>query len=101
MFISGGENIQPEEVERALSELPEIEEALVVPVADPEFGERPVAYVRFRSATVPDEVVRERLALRLPKYKIPRAFLPWPDDVDSGRKPDRVQLTLEAQLKLL
>lgn len=101
MFISGGENIQPEEIERALSELPEIEEALVVPVADPEFGERPVAYVRYRAAAVPDEAVRERLALRLPKYKIPRAFLPWPDDVDSGRKPDRVQLTLEAQLKLL
>lgn len=76
MFISGGENIQPEEIERALSGQPEIEEALVVPVADPEFGERPVAYVRYRSAPVPDEVLRERLGQQLPKYKIPALFCP-------------------------
>lgn len=101
MFISGGENIQPEEIERVLGQLPEIEEAVVVPVADPEFGERPVAFVRYRSAPVAEEALRHRLAQALPKYKIPKAFLAWPDDAEPGRKPDRVKLTLEAQLKLL
>lgn len=101
MFISGGENIQPEEIEAALCELPEIEDAVVVPVADPEFGERPVAYVRYRGAAMDDTLLRARLAQSLPGYKIPRNFLPWPDDADPARKPDRVQMTLEAQLKLL
>ena len=38
LFISGGENVQPEEIERALLELPGVEEAIVVPVPDEEFG---------------------------------------------------------------
>lgn len=102
MFISGGENIQPEEIERALELLPEIEVALVVPITDPEFGERPVAFVRFRDHVVADDQLQQRLAEVLPKFKIPRAFLTWPDDdrTPPGAKPDRVQFTLEAQLRL-
>ena len=44
MFISGGENIQPQEIEERLSEIPGIEQSIVVPVQDPEFGNRPVAF---------------------------------------------------------
>jgi O-succinylbenzoic acid--CoA ligase len=49
MFISGGENIQPEEIERALRQIEEIEDAVVVDIPDAEFGFRPVAYVRRRA----------------------------------------------------
>lgn len=101
MFISGGENIQPEEIERALEAFPEVEAALVVPVTDPEFGERPVAFLRFRGQPVADDQLKQRLSEVLPKYKIPRAFLAWPDEQGgAGVKPDRVQFTLEAQLRL-
>jgi O-succinylbenzoic acid--CoA ligase len=101
MFISGGENIQPEEIERALGQIPEVEEAVVVPVTDAEFGERPVAFVRYRGAVPGDDKLRRRLGELLPKYKIPKAFLPWPEDGDPARKPDRIKLMLEAQLKML
>ena len=73
MFISGGENIQPEEIERELLALPEVLEAVVVGKEDPEFGKRPVAVVR---AQQPFDLKRMQTALtdRLPKYKIPIAL---------------------------
>ena len=46
MFISGGENIHPEEIEREILRFPGVLEAIVVPVPDPEFGARPVAFLR-------------------------------------------------------
>src|ERR1700751_5478722 len=45
MIISGGENIASSEVERVVYELPQVQDAAVVGVADPPWGERPVAVV--------------------------------------------------------
>jgi o-succinylbenzoate---CoA ligase len=94
LFVSGGENIQPEEVERALLEDQSVEEAIVVPVESAEFGFRPVAFVKMSS--FPDHEVPELLeALRakLPGYKIPDRILPWPGHLaSSGFKPSRVAL---------
>lgn len=79
LIISGGENIQPEEIEQVLLELPDIEKALVVPVPDDRFGQRPVAFIK---AAFPDDGAwRSHLAERLPRFKIPDAFYPWPDEL--------------------
>jgi O-succinylbenzoic acid--CoA ligase len=74
MFISGGENIQPEEIEQELLALPNIIEAAVLPIDDPEFGKRPVAVIK---ADNPFDLkwMQDRLSKRLPKYKIPIALL--------------------------
>jgi len=45
LFISGGENIHCEEIEAVLNQHPDIELAMVIPVADPEFGARPIAAI--------------------------------------------------------
>jgi len=82
MFISGGENIRPEEIEQALMEAPGVTRALVVPLADPEFGHRPVAFVA--AARLDDEALREFLRTRLARFKIPRRFLPWPAGAGPG-----------------
>ncbi|MFP4227795.1 MAG: o-succinylbenzoate--CoA ligase [Salinivenus sp.] len=80
MFISGGENIQPEEVETALEELSGVTRAVVVPVSSAEYGRRPVAFIeRERSSGAED--VREGLRGRLPGFKIPDAVYPFPEDV--------------------
>jgi o-succinylbenzoate---CoA ligase len=88
LFISGGENIQPEEIEEALCHLEGVEEAVVVPVPDTEFGFRPVAFVRtVEGAVMPGDLVRA-LELHLPRFKIPVAFHSWPEEV-RGMKVDR------------
>ena len=45
MFISGGENIHPEQIERVLLSHPLINQALVFPCEDAAFGHRPIAVI--------------------------------------------------------
>ena len=52
MFVSGGENIYPADVERMLERHPDISQAIVVPIDDDIKGQKPVAFViRVRPAT--------------------------------------------------
>jgi O-succinylbenzoic acid--CoA ligase len=95
LFISGGENIQPEEIEEALFRLKGVSEAVVVPVPDEEFGARPVAFVRTEDGTVRDLV--PELEKVLPRFKIPTAFHPWPEEPRRGMKPNRSALRERAQ----
>jgi O-succinylbenzoic acid--CoA ligase len=91
LFVSGGENILPEEIETALCRLPDVREVVAVAIEDDEFGSRPVAFVRSNEGVPFDESRFVRFLERfLPRFKIPDEFFPWPDDapVDSS-KPDR------------
>jgi O-succinylbenzoic acid--CoA ligase len=90
LFISGGENVQPEEIEEALCRLAGIGEAVVVPVPDEEFGTRPVAFVRM-DVGEPGDLAR-KLEPVLPRFKIPIAFHPWPENARPGMKVDRATL---------
>ncbi len=88
MFIAGGENVHPEEIERALAEAPGMRRALVVPVPDPEFGARPVAFID--SPRIDEAALRDFLGARIARFKIPRRFLPWPEGTAFAQdKPDR------------
>jgi O-succinylbenzoic acid--CoA ligase len=95
LFVSGGENIQPEEIEEALTVLPGVDAAVVVPVPDPEFGHRPVAFVRTEGDAPGD--LAPKLREFLPGFKIPTAFHPWPEDAQRGIKPNRIALRERAQ----
>ena len=95
LFISGGENVQPEEIEAALCRLEEVDEAVVVPVPDEEFGARPVAFVRMGNGE-PGNLAR-KLEPVLPRFKIPISFHPWHKETRGGMKPDRVALGERAQ----
>jgi O-succinylbenzoic acid--CoA ligase len=100
-FISGGENIQPEEIESALLYCPAIVRALVVPVPDAVYGQRPVAFVEAGSGDASEEAILGILAKRLPRFKFPMAFLPWPDEVSTGGlKPARRWFEEEARRRL-
>lgn len=78
MFVSGGENIQPEEIEHHLERLDRVNQAVVVPVPDSEFGHRPVAFVR-QEGGEPLDTLQSALADVLPRYKRPDAFHSLPD----------------------
>ena len=99
MFVSGGENIQPEEIEKHLCALEGVEEAMVVAVDDEEWGQRPVAFVRMANRQkAPLRRLEEELREVLPGYMIPNAVLPWPEDlVAGGIKASRAELTRRAQ----
>ncbi len=74
IIISGGENISSVEVEKTLCDHPAVLEAAVVGIADPKWGEVPLAYITLRegfSATEKEiiEFCRSRLAhFKCPKY---------------------------------
>ena len=100
LIISGGENIQPEEVEAALANIVGVAEAMVVPVADEEFGQRPVAFVRMDedAPVISTERICMELAQVLPRFKIPAAFHPWPEDMtQAGIKPSRAEFAKRAR----
>ena len=90
MFISGGENIYPEEIEYWLQELPDIQSAVVVSVPHPTFGCRPIAFVAAEQQQ--PEVWRRLLEKSLPKFKVPDQFYQWPTVCRRDAKPDRRQL---------
>ncbi len=93
MFISGGENIHPEEIEKALLNIDSVHLAIVVPIVDLEFGSCPVAYVDM--ATQLDEnMIKRELSSKLAKFKIPIRFLTFPEMYKQAEiKPDRKHLT--------
>jgi o-succinylbenzoate---CoA ligase len=94
LFISGGENVQPEEIEEALYRLDGIDEAVVVSITDSEFGSRPVAFV----STGRDlQALPQELEKTLPRFMIPIAFHPWPEQTQRAMKPDRSALRERAE----
>jgi O-succinylbenzoic acid--CoA ligase len=97
LFISGGENIQPEEIELALCDVPGVTQAVVVPVQDDEFGQRPVAFVRGVDEGVWLATLAGELEAVLPHFKIPDAFYLWPE-VEEEMKIDRTVFREQALL---
>jgi fatty-acyl-CoA synthase len=72
MYISGGENVYPAEVEAVLFEHPAVAEAAVVGVPDAKWGEVGRAFVvALPGAELDPDSVRAFLAPRLARYKIP------------------------------
>ncbi len=77
MFISGGENVYPAEIESVLHGHPAIAEAAVVGVADARWGEVGVAFVVLRGAppgALDDASLRAFVRAHLAGYKVPKAF---------------------------
>lgn len=91
-FISGGENIQPEEIESHLLKIPGILEAVVVPQEDPEYGNRPVACIQTLKNPFRLAEIRAILKEHLPKYKIPVAIHIFPEIPKIGVKIDRKKI---------
>ena len=76
MFISGGENVYPTEVENVIAELDMVSEAAVIAIPDPQWGEVGLAYVvPVPGAVVAPETVLEHVRRRLARYKSPKQVL--------------------------
>jgi long-chain acyl-CoA synthetase len=72
MIIRGGENVYCVEIENCLAEHPEIDEAAIIGVEDPELGERVKAVVRLsKGAALDEDGVRLHVAAHLAAFKVP------------------------------
>jgi len=96
LFISGGENIQPEEIEEVIRRVCGLHDAVVVPMPDKEFGARPAVFL---NDPLPLEELQDRLKTHLPKFKIPIKCFELPE---TGLKPHRktlAEMVLQQGLK--
>ncbi len=76
MFVCGGENIYPGEVEGLLERHPDIVQACVVPVPDEVKGEKPYAFVVARTgAQLTEDAVKQFALANAPAYQHPRAVV--------------------------
>lgn len=91
IFISGGENIHPFEIENHLLAMADVAAAFVVPVSHREFGKVPWAFVE-TSAPFDEEQIIASLKTRLPGYKVPKRIIP----LDSEGKEEKIKYSRKA-----
>jgi fatty-acyl-CoA synthase len=85
MYISGGSNIYPREIEEVLLTHPSIAEACVVGMPDARWGESGVAVlVAAEGVAIDESALLAHLEGRLAKYKWPTRFVVWPELPKSG-----------------
>lgn len=72
LIISGGFNVYPSEVERAVTEHPHVTQCAVVGVPDPEWGEAVTAFVVTDGGHVTEPLLLQHCRQRLAGYKTPK-----------------------------
>jgi long-chain acyl-CoA synthetase len=99
MFVVGGENVWPGEVERLIDRMPGVHQTVVVPVPDDIKGALPFAFVvRQTGAVIDDAAVKQFAIANGPAYAHPR-FVEFVEAIPlaATNKPDRRQLTEAAE----
>ena len=98
MFVCGGENVWPAEVEKRLEAHPDVDQAVVVPIPDPVKQALPVAFVVPRAgARLTSEEVKRHAIATGPAYAHPRhVFLVEAIPLAGTNKIDRAALARDA-----
>lgn len=102
MFVSGGENIYPSDVERMLERHPDIVQATVVPIEDDIKGQKPVAFVIAKEgAPLNEDAVKQYALKHAPAYQHPRfVWFVEKMPLSSTNKVDRTALKRDAEARL-
>ena len=94
IIISGGEKIDPLEVETVFLDTGMIAQVLVIGWPDPEWGERLITFCVPNSKTSNAEDIHQRLRANLANYKIPKQIILLPQlPLTPQGKPDRTLIT--------
>jgi fatty-acyl-CoA synthase len=76
LYISGGENVYPAEIENVLYSHPSVAEVAVIAVSHPTWGEVGQAIVVCKPGTqLNEEALSEFLSQRLARYKLPKSYV--------------------------
>jgi fatty-acyl-CoA synthase len=98
MYISGGSNVHPRDIEEKLLAHADVAEAAVLGMPHPTWGEVGVAvWVARAGADVTEADLRAWLEPRLARYKLPRHFVRW-DELPKSGYGKIVKRTIRAQL---
>jgi len=103
MFVCGGENVYPGDVEQLLERHPEVHQAAVVSVADELKGALPVAFVvRAGGSSLTEEALRAWSIEHGPAYAHPRAVW-FVDEIPLAgtAKIDKTSLAAEARARFV
>jgi len=85
MYISGGSNVYPREIEEALLTHPAVSEVAVMGLPDPKWGESGIAVIVAKAGLPVDaQALLRHLESRIAKYKWPRRFVFWEHMPKSG-----------------
>jgi fatty-acyl-CoA synthase len=74
MYISGGENIYPQEIESFIEQIPTVTKAIVLPIEDNKWGKSSVAFVTSTDSSMNEFDIRQYLKGNLADYKHPKAI---------------------------
>lgn len=93
MFISGGENIQPEEIEQIIFQSQQVQYVFILPVLNKEFGQRPIAMLQFKKNDFEAEMNKLKIWLsdKLEKFKQPIAY--YPLDVEKYQTSGNIKIS--------
>jgi len=84
LYISGGENVYPAEVEKFLYSIPDIKEVAIIGVPDEKWGEVGKAFIALRqNCEITEEQFFEFCKGNLAKYKIPK-YVVFMDELPKG-----------------
>ncbi len=76
LIVSGGENIDPKEIEKYLNDLDEVYESLVLPITNLEWGQIVATIIVLnKSASITEQRIIEYLKSKISSYKIPKKIL--------------------------
>jgi len=89
-FISGGENIQAEEIERVCLQHESVKQAYIHVIKDQEYGQRMVLFVSFNNGlstcfTDQTKQLQQYLAKQLTRFKQPDHYLAWPQPIANNQ----------------
>ena len=74
MYISGGENVYPAEVENVIYQLPQIAEAAVIGIPDERWGETGKVFISLKEGqTIDEKEIIEHCLKNLAKFKVPQS----------------------------
>ncbi|WP_394129385.1 o-succinylbenzoate--CoA ligase [Shewanella maritima] len=103
MFICGGENIQPEEIEAVLLQHSNVKQAIVFAMPDAKFDKLPAAIVDYVDTSLTaqtNEQLSQSVIDKLARFKRPRQFFAWPQGLEAqGLKVSRKQVIASANVK--
>jgi long-chain acyl-CoA synthetase len=95
IVTSAGMNVYPDDLETSLKKLPEVKDALVVPMSM-NGDEQPCAVLILQDPSSDPERIVERANQELAEYQRMRRWVVWPDEDfprTSTQKPRRAQIT--------